>query len=111
MQASSRVLLANCIYPSPFGDCSTINCFFRFYPKDLSVALLSSSLLCSVFKVRSRRRKVRLPAFPPCGENFGRSLAPPLQIEPASLGFDLIKGQGKGQGQDLTKPSDFLATL
>lgn len=34
-----------------------------------------------------RRRKVRLTSFPPNGENFVRSLAPPFPAEPASLGF------------------------
>ena len=36
-----------------------------------------------------RRRKVRLPPLPPVGESCARSLAPPLQTEPASLGFGL----------------------
>ena len=34
-----------------------------------------------------RRRKVRSTSFPPDGENYVRSLAPPLPTEPASLGF------------------------
>ena len=36
-----------------------------------------------------RRRKVRSTPFPPNGENCARSLAPPLQRKPASLGFAL----------------------
>ena len=34
-----------------------------------------------------RRRKVRSAPFPPSGENYARSLAPPLQIEPACAGL------------------------
>ena len=34
-----------------------------------------------------RRRKVRSAPFPPSGENCARSLAPPLQIEPACAGL------------------------
>ena len=34
-----------------------------------------------------RRRKVRLAPFPPDDETCARSLAPPLQIEPASAGL------------------------
>ena len=34
-----------------------------------------------------RRRKVRSAPFPPDGENCARSLAPPLQIEPAYAGL------------------------
>ena len=37
----------------------------------------------------ARRRKVRLPPFPPDGENCARFLAPPFQRKPASLGFAL----------------------
>ena len=36
-----------------------------------------------------RRRKVRSTPFPPNGENCARSLAPPLQRKPATLGFAL----------------------
>ena len=36
-----------------------------------------------------RRRKVRLAPFPPDGENCARSLAPPLQTGPATLGSGL----------------------
>ena len=39
-------------------------------------------------QAKPRRRKVRFASFPPKdGENFARSLAPPLPTEPASLGF------------------------
>ena len=41
-----------------------------------------------------RRRKVRLPPLPPVGESCARSLAPPLQTEPASLGFGLAAACG-----------------
>src|SRR5699024_7776627 len=34
-----------------------------------------------------RRRKVRFPPFPPGGESYVRSLAPPLPTKPAALGF------------------------
>ena len=34
-----------------------------------------------------RRRKVRSAPFPPGGENCARSLAPPLQTEPAYAGL------------------------
>ena len=33
-----------------------------------------------------RRRKVRSTPFPPCGESFARSLAPPFRPRSASLG-------------------------
>ncbi len=94
MQALTKKFLANCFYPSPFGVVPQLNLtLFQIPLKDLSVALLYSLFffLCSVFKVQSRRRKVRSTPFPPCGENFVRSLAPPFQIKPASLGFDLSK--------------------
>ena len=37
--------------------------------------------------LRLRRSKVRLPPFPPDGKNYGRSLAPPLPTQTASLGL------------------------
>ena len=47
----------------------------------------------------ARRRKVHSTAFPPGGENCGRSLAPPLPGEPASLGF-----AGSNEGLSKTPP-------
>lgn len=38
----------------------------------------------------SRRRKVRLASLPPVGKSSARSLAPPLQTGPASLGSGLV---------------------
>ena len=39
-----------------------------------------------------RRRKVRLPPFPPDGENSGRSLAPPFPNGPAAFAAGLRRG-------------------
>ena len=39
-----------------------------------------------------RRRKVRLALFPPDGETFARSLAPPLPTEPAACAAGLRRG-------------------
>ena len=47
----------------------------------------------------ARRRKVRLSPFPPDGENYDRSLAPPLPGEPAVLGF-----AGSNEGSSKTPP-------
>ncbi len=48
-----------------------------------------------------RRRKVRSTPFPPCGENCVRSLAPPLKIKPAALGFDFVFGESAKSAERL----------
>jgi hypothetical protein len=48
-----------------------------FQTQNLSVALLHFVVALFSFQGTSRHRKVRLPLFPPFGENSGRSLAPP----------------------------------
>ena len=55
---------------------------FRFLQGDFAACGRRPTL-----PVAARRRKVRLSPFPPDGENYARSLAPPLPGEPAALGF------------------------
>jgi hypothetical protein len=53
-----------------------------FQTQNLSVALLHFVVALFSFQGTSRRRKVRLPLFPPFGEYSGRSLAPsPSKID------------------------------
>ena len=49
-----------------------------------------------------RRRKVRLAPLPPGGESCARSLAPPLQTRPASLGSGLAAACGGNQDRRFT---------
>jgi len=94
MQAPQRSFLANCFYPSPFGVVPQLNMLsFQISLKDLSVALLYSQILLPLFSFQGAITSPQSPLapFPPFGENCAHFFAPPFQIEPASLGFDLIK--------------------